>query len=322
MRKERSKKQLLGITLRGMAIGAADVVPGVSGGTIAFISGIYEELIHSISSINLKALKILRKEGIKPFWKHINGTFFVALLLGIAISVLTLANLVTYFLNEHPVMVWSFFFGLVLASVYIIIRTIDKWSVFSVISLMVGTAGAAYIATLHVTASGGDLWYIFVSGAIAICAMILPGISGAFILVLMGSYGIVMQGLKELDWLLISVFASGCLVGILSFSHLLKYLFANFKNLLLAFLTGTLIGSLLKVWPWKNNFGDAPVVVHSDGREEWMQVNVWPKDYLNIVDGANSSASIFYAVLLMIAGFMVIYMLEKVGTYIKNKNNA
>lgn len=322
MRKERSKKQLLGITLRGMAIGAADVVPGVSGGTIAFISGIYEELIHSISSINLKALKILRKEGIKPFWKHINGTFFVALLLGIAISVLTLANLVTYFLNEHPVMVWSFFFGLVLASVYIIIRTIDKWSVFSVISLMVGTAGAAYIATLHVTASGGDLWYIFVSGAIAICAMILPGISGAFILVLMGSYGIVMQGLKELDWLLISVFASGCLVGILSFSHLLKYLFANFKNLLLAFLTGTLIGSLLKVWPWKNNFGDAPVVVHSDGREEWMQVNVWPKDYLNIVDGANSSASIFYAVLLMIAGFMVIYTLEKVGTYIKNKNNA
>lgn len=322
MRKERSKKQLLGITLRGMAIGAADVVPGVSGGTIAFISGIYEELIHSISSINLKALKILRKEGIKPFWKHINGTFFVALLLGIAISVLTLANLVTYFLNEHPVMVWSFFFGLVLASVYIIIRTIDKWSVFSVISLMVGTAGAAYIATLHVTASGGDLWYIFVSGAIAICAMILPGISGAFILILMGSYGIVMQGLKELDWLLISVFASGCLVGILSFSHLLKYLFANFKNLLLAFLTGTLIGSLLKVWPWKNNFGDAPVVVHSDGREEWMQVNVWPKDYLNIVDGANSSASIFYAVLLMIAGFMVIYTLEKVGTYIKNKNNA
>jgi len=322
MRKERSKKQLLGITLRGMAIGAADVVPGVSGGTIAFISGIYEELIHSISSINLKALKILRKEGIKPFWKHINGTFFVALLLGIAISVLTLANLVTYFLNEHPVMVWSFFFGLVLASVYIIIRTIDKWSVFSVISLMVGTAGAAYIATLHVTASGGDLWYIFVSGAIAICAMILPGISGAFILVLMGSYGIVMQGLKELDWLLISVFASGCLVGILSFSHLLKYLFANFKNLLLAFLTGTLIGSLLKVWPWKNNFGDAPVVVHSDGREEWMQVNVWPKDYLNIVDGANSSANIFYAVLLMIAGFMVIYTLEKVGTYIKNKNNA
>lgn len=322
MRKERSKKQLLGITLRGMAIGAADVVPGVSGGTIAFISGIYEELIHSISSINLKALKILRKEGIKPFWKHINGTFFVALLLGIAISVLTLANLVTYFLNEHPVMVWSFFFGLVLASVYIIIRTIDKWSVFSVISLMVGTAGAAYIATLHVTASGGDLWYIFVSGAIAICAMILPGISGAFILVLMGSYGIVMQGLKELDLLLISVFASGCLVGILSFSHLLKYLFANFKNLLLAFLTGTLIGSLLKVWPWKNNFGDAPVVVHSDGREEWMQVNVWPKDYLNIVDGANSSANIFYAVLLMIAGFMVIYTLEKVGTYIKNKNNA
>lgn len=322
MRKERSKKQLLGITLRGMAIGAADVVPGVSGGTIAFISGIYEELIHSISSINLKALKILRKEGIKPFWKHINGTFFVALLLGIAISVLTLANLVTYFLNEHPVMVWSFFFGLVLASVYIIIRTIDKWSVFSVISLMVGTAGAAYIATLHVTASGGDLWYIFVSGAIAICAMILPGISGAFILILMGSYGIVMQGLKELDWLLISVFASGCLVGILSFSHLLKYLFANFKNLLLAFLTGTLIGSLLKVWPWKNNFGDAPVVIHSDGREEWMQVNVWPKDYLNIVDGANSSANIFYAVLLMIAGFMVIYTLEKVGTYIKNKNNA
>lgn len=322
MKKERTFIQYLGITLRGMAVGAADVVPGVSGGTIAFISGIYEELINSISSINLTALKILRKEGVKAFWKHINGTFFVALLTGVAISILSLANVVTFLLYKYPVTVWAFFFGLVLASIYIVVKQIDEWNIRTILVLFFGTAGAAYVATLHVTASGGDLWYVFLSGAIAICAMILPGISGAFILILMGSYGTIMGGLKEFDLLLISVFATGCLVGILSFSHLLKYLFANFKNLLLAFLTGTLIGSLLKIWPWKNNFGDAPVVVHSDGREEWFQINVWPKDYVNIVDGVKTDPNVFYAILLAIAGFLVIYTLEKTGTLLKNKRNA
>lgn len=315
MGKKRTKKQLLGITLRGLGIGAADVVPGVSGGTIAFISGIYEELINSISNINLKALKVLRNEGVKSFWKHINGSFFVALLTGVAISILSLANVVTFLLQKYPVVVWAFFFGLVLASVYMVIKTIEKWSVISALGLIAGTLGAAYVSTLHVTASGGDLWYVFLSGAVAICAMILPGISGAFILVLMGSYNTVMQALKEFDFVMIAVFVSGCLIGVLSFSHLLKYLFANFKNFILAFLSGTLIGSLLKIWPWKNNIGDAPILVHSDGREDWMQVNVMPKDFAG-------EPNVFYAILLTIVGFLVVYILEKVGTLIKNKKNA
>lgn len=306
MKKSRSISQLLGISLRGLTMGAADVIPGVSGGTIAFITGIYEELITSISNINLVALKKLKSEGIASFWKHINGTFFVALFSGIGISVLFLARIVTYLLEEYPVLIWAFFFGLIIASTQLMMKTIKKWDVLTVVGLLIGTAVAAYISSLHVTASGGNIWYIFLSGAIAICAMILPGISGAFILVLMGSYSIVLEGLKNMDPLIVGVFLLGCLFGILSFSRLLKYLFANHKNVVLAILSGFLIGSLVKVWPWKNHFGDAPVVIHSDGREEWMEKNVLPNNFEN--------PQVLYVILLAVAGFLLVYLLDKLGS--------
>src|SRR5690554_2655568 len=208
----RSLTQLAGISLRGIAMGAADVIPGVSGGTIAFITGIYEELIGSISNINLAAFKKLKNEGLASFWKHVNGNFFLALLFGIAVSVLSLARVVTYLLVEYPVLLWAFFFGLIVASAQLILKTVTKWEVKTVIGLILGTAIAAYISTVHVTASGGESWYVVLSGAIAICARILPGISGSFILVLLGSYALIIEGLKNLDFTIIGLFCLGCLI--------------------------------------------------------------------------------------------------------------
>lgn len=272
--------QYLGITLRGMGMGAADVVPGVSGGTIAFITGIYEELINSLANLNSKALKKLTSEGLGAFWKFINGNFFIALFLGVAISVFSLAKLVSFLLEEYPVLLWSFFFGLVLASAWLVLRTITNWNSSTVIGLLFGILTAGFISLLQTTSDGASLGYIFISGAIAICAMILPGISGAFILVLLGSYNVVIDGIKELNISVIAVFGAGCVIGLLAFSRLLKYLFTHFKNFILALLSGFLIGSLIKIWPWKNELGDTPIVVHSDGKEDYMMTNVFPAEFI------------------------------------------
>lgn len=309
MKNKRTLKQSLGLTLRGMAMGAADVIPGVSGGTIAFITGIYEELITSISNVNLEALRVLRKEGIKSFWNHVNGNFFVALLSGIAISILSLARVVTFLLDEYPVLLWAFFFGLVIASSQLVLKTVKEWNIKTIAVLLLGIGIAAYVSLTQVTASGGDLFYIFISGAIAICAMILPGISGAFILVLMGSYTIVIEGLKNMDRVLIIVFMAGCLVGILSFSRLLKYLFAKHKSIVLALLSGFLIGSLIKVWPWQNPIGDAPLVVHSNGKEDWMMVNVLPQNFQ--VNGELADPQMLFAVLLALTGYLLIIIMDR-----------
>lgn len=304
--KSRSTIQYLGITIRGMAMGAADVIPGVSGGTIAFITGIYEELIDSLSNINLKALKTLKNDGIKAFWKHVNGNFFVALFLGIGISVFSLAKLVTFLLENHPVLLWSFFFGLVLASGLLIMKTIPKWNIANVFAILLGTVIAGVISSIEVTASGGDSWYILLSGAIAICAMILPGISGAFILVLLGSYDIVINGIKDVNLTTIGLFAVGCIIGLLSFSRLLKYLFENFKSFVLALLSGFLFGSLWKIWPWKNETGSQPIVVHSDGKEDWMMTNVLPQNYIG-------DDHMVMAIVMGVIGLVVVILMGFVG---------
>lgn len=311
--KNRSIIQYLGITLRGIAMGAADVIPGVSGGTIAFITGIYEELIESLSNINFKALKTLKNDGIKAFWKHVNGNFFVALFLGIAISVFSLAKLVTFLLENHPVLLWSFFFGLVLASGLLIMKTIREWNVANVFAILLGTAIAGFISSIEVTASGGDSWYILLSGAIAICAMILPGISGAFILVLLGSYDIIINGIKDINLTTIGLFAVGCIIGLLSFSRLLKYLFSHFKNFVLALLSGFLFGSLWKIWPWKNETGNAPIVVHSDGKEDWMMTNVLPQNYIG-------DDQLFTAIIMSVLGLVVVILMGFVGPKELKKN--
>lgn len=301
---KRSPIQLAMLSLKGMAMGAADVVPGVSGGTIAFISGIYEELIESINKINLGALKVLRKEGLKSFWNYVNGTFFVFLFAGIILSIATLAKVVTYFLEVHPVLIWSFFFGLIVASVWLIGKTIKKWSIGVIVTLLIGTAIAFYISSIESVASVDAKWYIFLSGAIAICAMILPGISGSFILVLMGSYHIVLEAVKSRDLVIIALFAAGCLIGLLTFARLLKYLFNHFKEITIALLTGFMVGSLYKVWPWKNQIGTEPLVIHSNGKEDWMMTNVLPANF-------EGEALLFPAIGCAIGGLLLIIILER-----------
>src|SRR5690554_5644085 len=230
--------------LKGMAMGAADVVPGVSGGTIAFISGIYEELITSINNINLQAFKILKTEGVKKAWQHVNGNFMAALFLGIAISILSLAKLMHWLLEEYPIMVWSFFFGLVLASIFFVGKQIKKWDAKAIVGFAIAAIVAYYITTLPAMNQHGGYFYMFISGALAICAMILPGISGAFILVLLGSYGTILGALSSFDLKIVGVFILGVIVGILSFARILKYLFTHYENLTLAILTGFILGSL------------------------------------------------------------------------------
>ncbi len=260
-----SKKSFLGVFIRGFAMGTADVIPGVSGGTIAFITGIYEELIETISNLKLSLLKIWRKEGFKTFWKQLNGNFLIALFLGIGISIVSLAKLIEYLIHNHPIPLWSFFFGLILASIWLMGKTIEKWNIASILSLLIGTAIAFYVSIVSPSEGSTDLLYIFISGMLAICAMILPGISGSFILLLLGSYITILgslsgllSALKDKNWDLVSsngitilVFILGCIVGLISFSKLLNYLFKKYKNTIISLLTGFLIGSLYKIWPWK-----------------------------------------------------------------------
>lgn len=305
MKRTIAQKGLL--TLKGMGMGAADVVPGVSGGTIAFITGIYEELIQSINNINLGALKILRKDGIKSFWTHVNGTFFLFLFAGIVISVVTLAKAVLHLLETQPVLIWSFFFGLIIASTLLVGKTIAKWTIPVITFFTVGTIVALYISSIETTASNTAGWYIFLSGCIAICAMILPGISGSFILVLMGSYHLVLTAIKEKEILTLFLFLSGCLVGILSFARLLKFLFTKYKEITIALLTGFMVGSLYKVWPWKVKVGNAPLVVHSDGKEDWMMTNVLPA-------GFDGDPQLSLAVVCAVAGLLLVLVLERIGT--------
>ncbi len=239
------------VAFKGMCMGAADVIPGVSGGTIAFIMGIYAELLDSIKSVNGEALKLLLKGKIGAFWKHINGTFLASLFAGILISVFSLAKLMKYLLEFHPVPLWSFFFGLILASAVYILKGLDKWSIRNIISLLVGVAIGAFICLASPGQTPDALWFIFLSGAIAICAMILPGISGSFILLLLGKYAFVMEAVSTLNIPVLIVFAAGACIGIVCFSHILSWLLKKFYMLTIALLSGFMIGSLLKVWPWK-----------------------------------------------------------------------
>lgn len=302
---ERTKKDYIIIALKGIAMGAADVVPGVSGGTIAFISGIYEELLITISSVNFTLFKTLKKEGILAVWKQMNGNFLVSLLFGIAISVISLAKGIKWMLENQPIMLWSFFFGLVLASVLYIGKQIQKWNVISIVALLAGAVLAYYTTTLDpLVSENSPPWFLFVAGAIAICAMILPGISGAFILVLLGAYKSILDAVNNRDFLTISIVAAGAIIGLLSFSRILKWLFSRFKEYTLATLTGFIIGSLNKIWPWKETLTWR---VNSKGMEVPLkQVSVSPNNF-------NGDSQLLLAILLAIAGFLVILFLEKLA---------
>lgn len=289
---------------KGMAMGAADVVPGVSGGTIAFISGIYDELLRSIAGIP-EALLLLLRGRIKDAVQMANATFLLVLFSGVVTSILTLARVITYLLHHHPIPVWSFFFGLILVSTYLVGREIGRWNWSRAVSFVLGLAFAYWITVAAPMQWGSDLPTLFLAGAIAICAMILPGISGSFILLLLGLYSVVLGAVKDLNLLVLAVFASGCVVGLLSFARLLSWLLSRWRDLSLAFLSGLMLGSLNKVWPWKETLTWR---VDSKGEQvPLLQSNLLPGQFADV---SGQDPQLLFAVALAIGGIVLVLSLE------------
>ncbi len=241
----------LKVYLGGVMMGAADVVPGVSGGTIAFILGLYDRLLHALSGVNKSSLMLLCKGDLKGLWRHFDGRFLLPLGLGILTSIFAIAGLITHLLATYPAYLWSFFFGLILASAYFLISQIKGFSVRHFLFLVIGICIGAAVSLIVPTQLSISYTMIFVSGMIAICAMILPGISGSFLLLMLGMYGFIMGAVKSLDLMVIAVFAGGALIGLLSFAKVLNALLEHAKQTTLAALTGIMLGALVKVWPWK-----------------------------------------------------------------------
>ncbi len=281
-------------------MGVAELVPGVSGGTIAFVAGIYEEFITTINNVNLKTLRIWREKGFKSFWNALNGNFLVVLLLGMAISILSFTRMIKWLLENEPIALWSFFFGLVLASVAIVAKNIKKWTVPVIVLLLIGVLFAYFITSLPPSPNSTSLPYIFFSGALAICAMVLPGISGSFVLVLLGSYKTVIDAIDEKNFKILITMALGIIFGVLSFARVLKWMFDHYKNITLALLTGFILGSLNKIWPWKRiletrTIGKKTIVIDE---------NVSPFAF----DGDHQ---LMFALIAAIVGFSLIFILEK-----------
>ena len=293
------------LTLKGMAMGAADVVPGVSGGTIALITGIYEELIFSIKSINLKALKLLLSGRPAAFWKAINGSFLLSVLLGIAISIFSLAKGLTFLLHHYPILVWSFFFGLIVASAIYVARTIKAWNAGAVIAGIAGIVIAYFITVISPAEANTTWFYIFFSGMIAICAMILPGISGSFILVLLGMYQFILGAVGDLNIPVLLVFVAGAAIGIIGFSNVLSWLLKKFHTLTIALLAGFMVGSLNKIWPWKE-VSESFIDRHGEVRP-LAEKNILPATYENLT---GNESLLWGAIFFLVVGFVLIFVIE------------
>ena len=302
------------LALKGCAMGMADVVPGVSGGTIAFISGIYEELLDSIRSVNATALKLLLRFRLAEFWRHINGRFLLPVLLGIAVAIFSLARLMTYLLVNHPIGIWSFFFGLIVASALLVAKQIGRWDWRTVLAFVVGAVAAWWITVATPAETPNDWWFVMLSGAIAICAMILPGISGAFILLLLGKYQYIMHAVGEFNIPVIVVFVIGAAAGIISFSHLLSWLLKHWHDVTVAVLMGFMVGSLNKVWPWKET---VETYLDSHGiAQPLVQTNIAPGTFEQLT---GEPSLLVQAILLGIVGFLAIYGIELIARIIVKK---
>lgn len=277
-------QQYLWVFIKGLAMGAADVVPGVSGGTIAFISGIYERLLQALGSFNLTLLGKLKNDGVKAAWQHIDGSFLLVLFSGVLTSILSLAKIITYLLAEYPILVWAFFFGLILASAIYITRQIPKWNLQLILAVLAGAAIAVAITALKPADIVATPLNVFLAGAIAICAMILPGVSGSFLLLLMGLYQPILAAIKQVELAILFSFAAGAGLGLLSFAKLLSWLLARFHNITLAFLTGFLFGSLNLVWPWKQTLS---FYESRHGLKPLEQQNISPWVYETLTEQAS-----------------------------------
>src|SRR5690554_914612 len=312
----RNLLQYLLITAKGIAMGAADVVPGVSGGTIAFISGIYEELVETIHKLDIGFFKSWKKEGFASAWSTYNLPFLLALGTGILISILSFAKVITYVMTTYPIAVWSFFFGLVIASILYVVNQMSRWRLASIAALVIASILSYLITIAEPIGSSDSTWFLFFAGFIAIIAMILPGISGAFILLLLGAYqsviGIITQlgsGITSLDSSILFdaigkllIFGVGAITGLKVFSKALNWMFKHHKNLILAVLTGFMIGALNKIWPWKEVLEYR--MNHSGEQVPFIERSILPQNF-------EGSPQVIYAIIFAVIGFLTIFLLEK-----------
>ncbi len=305
----RGSKAYLWLFVKGMAMGGADVIPGVSGGTIAFITGIYKELLDSIKAVDKAALMLLLKMDIKGFWQKINGGFLLAILSGVAVSVISLAKLLNYLLTTYPIPVWSFFFGLIIISALIVVREVKKWNAGPILGVVIGIGVAYWITVATPSTTPETYWFVFLAGSIAICAMILPGVSGAFILLILGKYEFITTALHEFNIPVILVFILGCLTGILSFVRVVSFVFDKYHNVTVAVLSGFMLGSLNKVWPWKQ-------VVSYRLDSKGMQVPAFDKSVspMEYADLTGNNPQLLWAVVFFALGILIVFGLEKIAS--------
>jgi putative membrane protein len=290
-------KEYLPITLRGILMGSADVVPGVSGGTVALIVGIYGRLVSAIASFDLELLDLIRRKKIKEAADHIDFRFLAALGLGIGTAVVSLAKLITWLILNRPIPTWSLFFGLILASTFLVYRMVEKWDLSGWIALIAGAAFAYWISGRLPAEASHTYPVLFGSGMIAICAMILPGISGSFILVVLGQYLFVLQAIHDRNLPVVIVFAAGCGIGLIAFTKVLKYLLRNYKSITMACLCGLMLGSLRKIWPFKL---EAPGQEMLKAKHR-VQINFLPDTF---------DDQVIWAIAMVVIGLAVVFLAE------------
>ncbi len=304
--KNRSFRDYIVLGVKGFCMGASDVVPGVSGGTMAFILGIYEELIDAIKSFDLKSFQFFVTLKFRPLLGRISWQFLLAVGIGIFTAIFTLSSLLSWLLQNRPVFIWSFFLGLILASVVSVSRRVEAWRILTWLCLVGGTLGSYFLVGLVPVSTPNDYWFLFLCGAVAICAMILPGISGSYILVLLGKYQYVLDAVNHRDFLVLGLVAAGACVGIIAFARILGWLLKNYHDLMVATLTGLMIGSLRKIWPWKEALES---VVDSHGQMvPLVQSNILPGQW---------NGEVLAALSLMVAGLLAVLFLDRLGNRIK-----
>lgn len=299
-------KEYFSLFLKGVAMGTANIIPGVSGGTIALITGIFERLINSIKSFNLIALKLILKGDFKGFAKHTDLYFLIVLFAGVGFAIISLARIFDFLFNEYPVYIWSYFFGLILASVYFVGKTVSKWTTGTIVSFLVGSAIAIALTFMNPAAENDDFFYLIICGVAAVCSMILPGLSGSFVLILLGNYQLVaIDAINNLRFEILLPVLIGAVFGLLGFSYLLSWIFKRFRDLTIALLTGFILGSLGIIWPWKN------VVYMLDAAGEMILKGGEPivERYMMAVPVFNNE--FFIAILIMLAGIASIWIIEK-----------
>lgn len=299
---------------KGALMGVADLVPGVSGGTIAFISGIYEELIESIASINLKSIKTLKNEGFYKFWCTINGSFILTIICGALFSIISFSRIVNYLLIEERILVWSFFFGLILASALHMLKQLSCLRLKELLSIVVGIAAISLISIAPTATSSEGFFILFFGGSLAVCAMILPGISGSFILLLLGIYPIIIAAIGEFQWNILLIFSLGCVFGLLTFSRILIALLRKYHSIFISTLIGFLLGSLTIVWPWKNTASSN--ISNADFEFIFSHQLLFPGEYTFLTE---QDPLTYVAVSLMIAGFLVVFSIDFLAKRLTNK---